>query len=291
MININDDKVKDRWSRYIGAMGIEAVAKQAESRILISGLGPLGVEIAKNIVLAGCKELILFDDVNPMADEVSGQFFITMEDVQKCDYAKTRAHYSRDKLQQLNFYVKVTVLDSTVVLADYIASQDDLKVVILTDFFQFTIDRYNQIRDHCKIKKIAMINAYQNGLFGKVFNDFGAEFIIQDKDGEELQEVMIKDISYSDIKETTIVTLLPGFKHRYEDGDQIQFREVLGMQTIDDQMGASINDKVVTIKVINPTQFSIDEDSRKYTLYSGNGIAKQVKVPKKLSFLSLEECY
>ena len=59
MININDDKVKDRWSRYIGAMGIEAVAKQAESRILISGLGPLGVEIAKNIVLAGCKELIL----------------------------------------------------------------------------------------------------------------------------------------------------------------------------------------------------------------------------------------
>lgn len=66
-----------------------------------------------------------------------------------------------------------------------------------------------------------MINAYQNGLFGKVFNDFGSEFIIQDKNGEELQEVMIKDISYSDIKETTIVTLLPGFKHRYEDGDQI----------------------------------------------------------------------
>jgi baculoviral IAP repeat-containing protein 6 len=28
-IDITDDKVKDRWSRYIGAMGIEAVAKQA----------------------------------------------------------------------------------------------------------------------------------------------------------------------------------------------------------------------------------------------------------------------
>ena len=26
-INVNDEKVKDRWSRYIGAMGIEAVAK------------------------------------------------------------------------------------------------------------------------------------------------------------------------------------------------------------------------------------------------------------------------
>lgn len=71
-ININDEKVKDRWSRYIGAMGIEAVAKQAESRILISGLGPLGVEIAKNIVLAGCKELILYDDMHPPMDELSG---------------------------------------------------------------------------------------------------------------------------------------------------------------------------------------------------------------------------
>ena len=42
-------------------MGIEAVAKQAESTILLSGLGGIGVEIAKNLVLAGCKELILHD--------------------------------------------------------------------------------------------------------------------------------------------------------------------------------------------------------------------------------------
>ena len=27
VIDIKDDKVKDRWSRYIGTMGIEAVAK------------------------------------------------------------------------------------------------------------------------------------------------------------------------------------------------------------------------------------------------------------------------
>lgn len=27
VLDINDEKVKDRWSRYIGAMGIDAVAK------------------------------------------------------------------------------------------------------------------------------------------------------------------------------------------------------------------------------------------------------------------------
>jgi len=79
-------------------MGIEAVAKQAESRILICGMGPLGVEIAKNIILAGCKELILFDDATPILEELSGQFFITEQEVQSYNYSKTRAHYSRDKL-------------------------------------------------------------------------------------------------------------------------------------------------------------------------------------------------
>jgi hypothetical protein len=98
-LSIEDDKVKDRWSRYIGAMGIEAVARQAKSRILISGLGPLGAEIAKNIVLAGCKELIIHDDVNPIYDEMSGQFFISESDISTQDYSKTRAHFSKEKLQ------------------------------------------------------------------------------------------------------------------------------------------------------------------------------------------------
>jgi len=60
-LDITDDAVKDRWSRYIGAMGIEAVMKQANSSVFLSGLGPLGVEIAKNITLSGVKRLTLHD--------------------------------------------------------------------------------------------------------------------------------------------------------------------------------------------------------------------------------------
>jgi hypothetical protein len=71
-INIDDEAVKDRWSRYIGAMGIEAVAKQAESTVFINGLGPLGIEIAKNIILAGCKELILHDTCSPTMTDIAG---------------------------------------------------------------------------------------------------------------------------------------------------------------------------------------------------------------------------
>ena len=42
-LDINDEKVKDRWSRYIGAMGIEAVSKQSKANILLFGLSPLGI--------------------------------------------------------------------------------------------------------------------------------------------------------------------------------------------------------------------------------------------------------
>ena len=58
-LNIEDVGVKDRWSRYIGAIGIDAVAKQSKSTVFLSGAGGLGIEIAKNIVLSGCKEFIL----------------------------------------------------------------------------------------------------------------------------------------------------------------------------------------------------------------------------------------
>ncbi len=60
-MDISDEKVKDRWSRYIGAMGVDAVAKQAAARVLVSGAGAVGIEIAKNMVLAGCKAFTLHD--------------------------------------------------------------------------------------------------------------------------------------------------------------------------------------------------------------------------------------
>lgn len=50
-----ENVMQDRWSRYIGAMGIEAVKKQAESKVILVGLKTLGLEIAKNLVLSGLK--------------------------------------------------------------------------------------------------------------------------------------------------------------------------------------------------------------------------------------------
>lgn len=108
-----------------------------------------------------------------------------------------------------------------------------------------------------------------------------------DKDGEELQEVMIKDISYNEQQSATVVTLLDGFKHRFENGDQIVIKEVQGMAKLEGE--GAINELICTVTVLNPQSFKIDIDSREYGPYEGNGIAKQIKVPKKAQFKSLEE--
>jgi molybdopterin/thiamine biosynthesis adenylyltransferase len=60
-LDINDEKVRDRWSRYIGAMGIDAVGKQAKADILVIGLGPFALEVVKNLVLSGCRKLTIVD--------------------------------------------------------------------------------------------------------------------------------------------------------------------------------------------------------------------------------------
>jgi hypothetical protein len=42
---------------------------------------------------------------------------------------------------------------------------------------------------------------------------------------------MIKDIKWDEKREATVVTLLEGFKHKYEDGDQVIIKEVKGMMS------------------------------------------------------------
>ena len=49
--------------------------KMQNSNVLISGLGGLGVEIAKNIVLGGVKSVVLHDTQNTNYEDLSSQVF------------------------------------------------------------------------------------------------------------------------------------------------------------------------------------------------------------------------
>jgi ubiquitin-activating enzyme E1 len=102
------------------------------------------------------------------------------------DFTKSRAHLCREKLQQLNFYVKVTVLDKEEDILAWMEKQTDIKVCVLTDSYWINGQNLANLNQTCRKQNTAFISAFQNGLFGRVFNDFGPEFIVLDKDGEEL---------------------------------------------------------------------------------------------------------
>ena len=292
-LSIDDASVKDRWSRYIGAMGMDAVAKQANAVVFQSGLGALGVEVAKNIVLSGVKQFTIHEQKKTTFRDLSGQFFLNEDDV-----GKNRAAASLDKIQQLNYYVKVNthMLDQRLP-----TKKEDIEkllkgytMVILTECDYEVQLAFNA---YCRENKITFIVADCYGPFTKLFNDFGDKFVVIDKNGDEAQEVMIRKITN---EEEGTVTLLEGAKHNYEDGDTIILTGVEGMELKDKSKPIellsdkgekittdSINGTLHKIKVININSFKIG-DTRAFTPYVRNGLAKQIKTPTELQFGSLQ---
>eukprot|EP01022_Parablepharisma_sp_SALTPOND_P015993 TRINITY_DN22_c0_g3_i1.p1 TRINITY_DN22_c0_g3~~TRINITY_DN22_c0_g3_i1.p1 ORF type:complete len:4095 (+),score=552.02 TRINITY_DN22_c0_g3_i1:5895-18179(+) len=277
-LNVEDESVKDRWSRYIGAMGIDAVAKQAASSILLCGLDALGIEIAKNIVLSGCKRFTVYDTKLVTNADLAGQFFLGTEDL-----GHNRAKACVTRLQQLNYYVKVDLMTdpippSTKDLEAFIKDQKYSVIVVADLDYKTTL----ALSEAARANKVKFILSEARGVCCRVFNDFGETFDALDKDGEEPVEVMIQSITNAN---PGVVKTLGGLRHRLETGDEIFLTEVEGMLGPDKK---SINGTRHKVTVIDPFTFSIG-DTTKYSPYVRSGIAKQIKLPRTFKFVSLKQ--
>ena len=95
------------YSRQLYVLGHEAMKRMSASNVLIVGLKGLGVEIAKNIALAGVKSLTLYDPAPALISDLSSQFFLHPEDV-----GKARAAITVPRVAELNAYTPVAVHQS-----------------------------------------------------------------------------------------------------------------------------------------------------------------------------------
>lgn len=63
------------YSRQLYVLGHEAMRKMAFSNVLVSGMGGLGVEIAKNVILGGVKSVTIHDqkacEISDLSSQVS----------------------------------------------------------------------------------------------------------------------------------------------------------------------------------------------------------------------------
>jgi len=96
------------YSRQLYVLGHEAMKRMSASNVLIVGLKGLGVEIAKNIALAGVRSLTLYDPAPVAIADLSSQFFLLPEDV-----GKERAVVTAPRVGELNAYTPVSVLEDS----------------------------------------------------------------------------------------------------------------------------------------------------------------------------------
>ena len=199
------------YSRQLYVLGHDAMRRMAASDVLISGLGGLGVEVAKNVILAGVKSVTLHDKANCTVKDLSSQFYVN-----ESLLGTNRAVASCDQLSELNRYVPVTA--HTEDLTDDFVKK--FRVIVLTDTSDLEQKRISRVaRQH----DIALILADTRGLFGQIFCDFGPSFVVYDQNGAGVLSSMVAGISKD---KDGVVTCLDDNRHGFEDGDFVTFTEV-----------------------------------------------------------------
>ena len=124
-----DDQIDTNlYSRQIGTFGLETMGKLIKMQVAIVGLRGLGVECAKNLILAGPKGVMLYDPEITKINDLGANFYTEMSHVGKV----SRADACVTKLKELNPYVKVEVIPDEATLMGLITSKT-LHVVCQTE--------------------------------------------------------------------------------------------------------------------------------------------------------------
>jgi len=254
------------YSRQLYVMGHEAQKRMALSSVLIIGLNGLGIEVAKNVILAGVKSVAVYDTKEVTYSDLSSQFYLTENDI-----GKNRALISAPKLAELNPYVQVYILDDL----NPLEFKDKFTVVVLIDM---VASKRKELADKCHDVGVSVICGDAFGVFCNIFCDFGESFIVNDVDGEPAFSSMIASVT-NDIR--AVVTVLDDTRHNLVSGDVICLTDVKGMEVMNNQQ--------FTVEVIDPYSFTINYDTTSVGAYSSSGYVNQIKQPKTISFQSYSQ--
>lgn len=256
------------------------------------------------MVLAGPKSVTLFDPTLCSYRDLGSNFYITEEDVEK---RLSRATACAKKLQQLNPYVKVDVLEPSQEsresrLPQLLSAHDTLfDVVVLCDAGPASQTlapcEVSQINALCREKAWGFISIELSGLAGGVFVDFGKDFLVRDKDGEDPKSCIVSMI-VKDEDGFLLVTVHQDSRHPFQDGDFVSFTEVQGMSALNE-----LSKPGVKVRVLSPYSFKLmgvfkktgaftskiePIDIGSLSNYTREGQVSLVKIPTHLKFRSFE---
>ncbi|XP_016388112.1 ubiquitin-like modifier-activating enzyme 1 [Sinocyclocheilus rhinocerous] len=252
------------YSRQLYVIDHDAMRRMGKADVLIAGMRGLGVEIAKNVILAGVRSVTIQDEGVVEWRDLSSQFYL-----KEADLGQNRALCSEKQLSSLNVYVRVSAwtkkLDE-----DFLSK---FQVVVLTNS---PLEEQLRVGAFCHSNNIKFIVADTRGLCGQLFCDFGESFEVRDTNGETPVSAMIAHISKDN---PGIVTCTDEESHEFTDGMFVNFSEIQGMTELNSY-------GPIEIKVRDIYSFSICDTSN-FSEYVKGGVATEVKQTEILSFKPL----
>ena len=293
-----DLKFMDRNSRMIGSFGLDVIAKMVGMKVLIVGCKGIGIEIAKNTVLAGVHTLTLFDPEPTSPRDLGSNFFLTEEDI-----GTSRASACSPRVAELNSNVSVQAAPGAELTQAIVGAHT---IVVFTTGDQATLVKWNAF---CRTRAppISFLCTYGGGAWGGVFVDHGDAFTIRDSNG---RAPLIKLIKGVEVKADHLLI-------RYDtpdgqppealpDNGLVEFDEIEGLElpggaswAAEGAAGAAPSPK---LNGAGPIRTSHPDKDPVKTLrialpagsapsaYTGGGVITQKKEPVTVAFRCLADC-
>jgi ubiquitin-activating enzyme E1 len=300
------NKLMDLYSRQIGAYGLETMKQLAALRVLVVGLRGVGVETAKNLVLAGPATVSLFDPEAAVVADQGSNFYLNAESV-----GKPRDQVCQPLLEVLNPNVVVNVLEESAPGSKTLAVEQLAgfgAVIVTSDRPLAELRTWN---DYCHANGITFILALTNGVTGSFFSDFGPEHKVTDANGEPVKNVALALIQKEEVKgdgegaATTTKLLFEVAKeaHGFDDGQRVKFEDVDGMVELNQLQGTVervysnyTNEQGKPAHRLTPNRFHLrlaeehaDRDVATFSAYTRGGYVTEVKPSRVMQFRPLTE--
>jgi ubiquitin-activating enzyme E1 len=277
------NSVMDRYSRQIAALGVDTMRNLGGLSVLIVGQKGVGVETAKDLILQGPKQVVVWDNEIASIADLGTNFYLTDKHV---GVAKRSA--VAKQLAELNPYVSVSAYEGELT-EDYLRGFG--AVIVTLALPSAELFRINEV---CRTAGVTFLWAVTQGPFAAFFADFGDTHTVTDADGEPKKDFVIQSIS-SDLVTVTADA------HGLSDGDGVVFTDIEGpLAVLNGATGVRIK-RVYTKNlagrsVLVPSKFRIDltrsSVADKVTLAqldwaNGGGIVSEVKPTETMEFKPL----
>ena len=264
------------YSRQIIDLGQNTMFKLSELKVLIIFVRGLGIEVSKNIILAGPKSVSIFDPNITELNDLNSNFYLKEEDVNK----KRRDEAVIKNLKNLNEFVEINYISENKLDNLIKLIPKNYNVVVLTELI--SQKKSIEIDDVCRKNNIKFIYTAALGLTGFIFTDFGLEHKIYEKTNKELKKYIIKNITK---EKNGICEIIRDDK---EIGKFLEkyaiFKNIEGMT----ELNFENLKKETKIKYRDKTSFYI-MDTSNFNEYISGGYVQEVSLPEDKQYKSLKE--